>query len=116
VAVLGVVPAAPIAVLADGSYLAQLHPARKGDGPPITVRVIENTVHTTGPGGAEDSSEVFGLVTDLLDPEAYPALDLACAYPMRWCSALDGRAGAGRYSVGWPPCESAVVRPGGRSG
>ena len=34
--------------------------------------------------GAEDSSEVFALVTDLLDPEAYPALDLACAYPMRW--------------------------------
>ena len=27
---------------------------------------------------------VFALVTDLLDIEAYPALDLACAYPMRW--------------------------------
>jgi hypothetical protein len=78
-------------VLADGSYLAQLHPARKGDGPPITVRVIEYTVHTTGPGGAEDSSEVFALVTDLLDPEAYPALDLACAYPMRWeCETVIG--------------------------
>src|SRR3954466_5570270 len=73
----------PIAVLADGSYLAQLHPARKADGPPITVRVIEYTVHTTGPDGTEDSSELFCLVTDLLDPQAYPAWDLAGAYAMR---------------------------------
>jgi hypothetical protein len=51
------------------------------------VRVIEYTVHTSpadGDGDGEDSSEVFALVTDLLDIEAYPALDLACAYPMRW--------------------------------
>jgi hypothetical protein len=77
----------PTAVLADGSYLAILAPARKADGPPITVRVIEYTVHTGAPDGAEDSedsSEVFALVTDLLDVDAYPALDLAYAYPMRW--------------------------------
>jgi len=87
----------PIAVLADGSYLAVLHPARKSDGPPITVRVIEYTVHTSpadgggGDGGTEDSSEVFALVTDLLDVEAFPALDLACAYPMRWqCETVIG--------------------------
>lgn len=81
----------PIAVLADGSYLAVLHPARKSDGPPITVRVIEYTVHTTPASGKEESSEVFALVTDLLDPEAYPALDLACAYPMRWqCETVIG--------------------------
>lgn len=95
---------APIAVLADGSYLAVLHPRRKADGPPITVRVIEYTVHTSpadhgdsddgGDGdndGEEETSEVFTLVTDLLDPEAYPALDLACAYPMRWgCETVIG--------------------------
>jgi hypothetical protein len=75
----------PIQVLADGTYLTVLRPARTADGPPITVRVIEYTVHTTPAGaGWEDSSEVFALVTDLLDTEAYPALDLACAYPMRW--------------------------------
>jgi Transposase DDE domain len=77
----------PVAVFADGSYLAVLHPARKADGPPITVRVIEYTVHTSptdGDGDTEETSEVFALVTDLLDVEAYPALDLACAYPMRW--------------------------------
>ncbi len=74
----------PVQVLADGTYLARLRPARKADGPPITVRVIEYTVHTTGPDGVDTFSEVFALVTDLLDIEAYPALDLACAYPMRW--------------------------------
>ena len=79
----------PIRVLADGSYLARLHPRRKADGPPISVRVIEYTVHTTSAGSDdedtdEDTSELFCLVTDLLDIEAYPVLDLACAYPMRW--------------------------------
>jgi hypothetical protein len=81
----------PTHVLADGMYLAVLHPARKADGPPITVRVIEYTVHTTPQDGGEESSELFCLVTDLLDIEAYPALDLACAYPMRWeCETVIG--------------------------
>jgi len=51
------------------------------------VRVIEYTVHTATTGNHGEtgsSSEVFCLVTDLLDVEAYPALDLARAYPMRW--------------------------------
>src|SRR5512132_2492163 len=60
----------PIAVLADGSYLALLHPRSTADGPPITVRVIEYTVHSSSSDGTEDSSEVFALVTDLLDIEA----------------------------------------------
>src|SRR5690349_1373641 len=44
----------PLAVLADGSYLAQLHPRRKADGPPITVRVIEYTVHTSSAGSDDE--------------------------------------------------------------
>ena len=82
----------PIAVLADGSYLALLQPRRKADGPAITVRVIEYTVHTTTAGSDdEETSELFCLVTDLLDVEAYPALDLAGAYPMRWeCETVIG--------------------------
>jgi hypothetical protein len=82
----------PIKTLADGTYLARLNPARKADGPPITVRVIEYTVHTTADGAAgESSSEVFCLVTDLLDVQEYSALDLACAYPMRWgCETVIG--------------------------
>ncbi len=42
-------------------------------------------------GGTTPSSELFCLVTVLLDIEAYPALDLACAYPMRWeCKTVIG--------------------------
>ena len=41
--------------------------------------------------GLEESSEVFCLVTDLLNPEEYPALDLACCYPRRWgCETVIG--------------------------
>ena len=43
-------------------------------------------------GGQAESSEVFCLVTDLLDPGEYPALDLACCYPERWgCETVIGR-------------------------
>ena len=42
-------------------------------------------------GGTEEVSELFCLVTDLLDPEGYPALDLACCYPERWgCETVIG--------------------------
>ncbi len=82
----------PVKVLQDGTYLAELKPPRKKDGPPLTVRVIEYTVHTTpGDGGDEETSEVFCLVTDLLDPQVYPVLDLACCYPARWgCETVIG--------------------------
>jgi hypothetical protein len=57
------------------------------------VRVIEYTVHTVPEdGGDEETSELFCLVTDLLDPGEYPALDLACCYPRRWgCETVIGR-------------------------
>ena len=81
----------PVKVLPDGTYLAELKPPRASDGPPLTVRVIEYTVHTRPDGGAEESSEVFCLVTSLLDVEEYPALDLACCYPDRWgCETVIG--------------------------
>jgi len=45
----------PVQALADGTYLAELKPPRKSDGPPVTVRVIEYTEtvighHKTGMG------------------------------------------------------------------
>jgi hypothetical protein len=82
----------PVKVLADGTYLAELKPPRKSDGPPLLVRVIEYTVHTAPEdGGGEETSEVFCLVTSLLDPQEYPALDLACCYPARWgCETVIG--------------------------
>jgi hypothetical protein len=81
----------PVQVLADGTYLAELKPPRKNDGPAVTVRVIEDTVPTTAGDGGGQTSEVFCLVTDLLDVEEYPVLDLACAYPLRWgCETVTG--------------------------
>ena len=83
----------PVKVLADGTYLAEFKPPRTSDGPPLAVRVIEYTVHTApgNGGGDEAASEVFCLVTDLLDPQEYPALDLACCYPRRWgCETVIG--------------------------
>ena len=82
----------PVQVLADGTYRAELKPPRKKDGPAVTVRVMEYTVHTTAADGGERASEVFCLVTDLLDVEEYAALDLACGYPLRWrCGTVIGR-------------------------
>jgi Insertion element 4 transposase N-terminal/Transposase DDE domain len=74
---------APVRKLRDGTYLARLHPPRTVTGEPITVRVIEYTVHSTTDDGTA-ASEVFCLVTDLLDPEAWPFEELAYAYPVRW--------------------------------
>ena len=48
-------------------------------------------MHTAADNGTEESSEVFCLVTSLLDTEEYPALDLACCYPDRWgCETVIG--------------------------
>ena len=88
--------------LPDGTCLAELKPPRAGDGPPVTVRVIKYTVHTRPGNGADESSEVFCLVTSLLDIEDYPALDLACCYPDRWGTGPDERKRA-RCSARWPP-------------
>ena len=81
----------PVRALPDGTYLAELKPPRKSAGPAVTVRVIECTVHTTPEDGGEETSELFCLVTDLLDTEEYQALDLACCYPERWgCETVIG--------------------------
>jgi hypothetical protein len=81
----------PVKVLEDGTCLAELKPPRKSDGPVITVRVIEYSVLTAPEGGTEEASELFCLVTSLLDPGEYPALDLACCYPERWgCETVIG--------------------------
>ena len=48
-------------------------------------------MHTAAEDGTAESSEVFCLVTSLLDTEEYPALDLACCYPDRWgCETIIG--------------------------
>jgi hypothetical protein len=105
----------PVKALADGTYLAELKPPRKSDGPVLTVRVIEYTVHTAAGSGAEESSEVFCLVTSLLDVEEYPALDLACCYPDRW--GLRDRHRPPQDGHGRGPAGAAVEGPrGGNAG
>jgi hypothetical protein len=70
--------------LADGSYLAYLRPSdyqRRKQGERILMRVIEYTLTDPNLPGY---GEVHRLVTTLLDPQAYPILDLICAYHERW--------------------------------
>ena len=64
--------------LKDGTYLSRLRGRRKHE--QITVRVVEFSVKDADTG----VSEVFALITTLLDPVAYPALDLAGLYAARW--------------------------------
>lgn len=63
--------------LSDGTYLSELRGDKRTERVP--VRVIEYSV-------ADDDgvSEVFCLITTLLDPEAAPALELARNYAERW--------------------------------
>jgi hypothetical protein len=70
-------------VLPDGTYISELRPPRKKDGPPIRVRVIEYSVLTVDEDGQE-TSELFALATTLTDVERYPAIELARLYHDRW--------------------------------
>jgi hypothetical protein len=72
-----------IEVLPDGSWISELKPPRKRDGPPIRVRIIEYTVWSTTDTG-ETMSELFCLATTLLDLDAAPMAELAQLYHARW--------------------------------
>jgi hypothetical protein len=77
-----------VRTLPDGSYLAYLRPSdyqRRRRGEHLLVRVIEYTI--TDPA-LPAYGELHRLVTTLLDPKAYPALDLVCAYHERWEAEL----------------------------
>ncbi|MDT0470211.1 IS4 family transposase [Streptomyces gibsoniae] len=63
--------------LADGTYLSELRGTRRTER--VTVRVIEYSVVDD-----DGVSEVFCLITTLLDPETAPALELARNYAERW--------------------------------
>jgi hypothetical protein len=73
-----------VRTLEDGSYLAYLQPSdyqRRKKGERLLVRVIEYTITDPNlPGWGE----THRLVTTLLDPAAYPILELICAYHQRW--------------------------------
>ncbi|MGH8677864.1 MAG: IS4 family transposase [Burkholderiales bacterium] len=68
----------------DGSYLAKVYPSpqdRLMDRDGIVVRVIEYTHNDPRRVGCGDKHR---LITNLLDPVAYPAKELACLYHERW--------------------------------
>ncbi len=79
-------------VLPDGTYLSRIadpaasrrmrrRHADPKDIPGITVRVIEYSVESED---SSEVSEVFTLVTDILDPAELPAEQAAAAYAARW--------------------------------
>ena len=73
-----------VRTLPDGSRLAYLYPSeyqRRKQGERLLVRIVEYTIVDPALPGY---GERHRLVTTLLDPEACPALDLACAYHERW--------------------------------
>ncbi|MFE3280535.1 IS4 family transposase [Nocardia sp. NPDC059239] len=71
------VAARPIEYLPDGTYLARMNLAGQKRAAPghVVLRVVEYRV---------DGGEVIRLLTDLLDPDAYPAAELARLYHERW--------------------------------
>jgi hypothetical protein len=67
--------------LDDGDYLSWV---RGPDKRPLTVRVVEYDV-VAKPDGA--SSELFCLLTTLIDTDRYPKQDIADLYAQRWSAA-----------------------------
>lgn len=67
----------PVKVLSDGSYLSRMSLGGQRASHPggVDVRVIEYRV---------DGGEVIRLLTDLTDPDAFPAHELAALYSQRW--------------------------------
>jgi hypothetical protein len=66
--------------LPDGSWISQLRPPRGHGGEPVRVRVAEYTIDDQD----GTPSEVFCLVTNLLDPAEASVEELAGLYAERW--------------------------------
>jgi hypothetical protein len=74
----------PIKVFADGSFLAKIYRSnwyRENDRNGIVVRIIEYKLDDPQRTGHD---EVHRLMTNLLDPEEYPATELIIEYHERW--------------------------------
>jgi hypothetical protein len=68
--------------LPDGSYLSELRPtprSRSSDRSPTAVRVIAYTLP-----GVPDAEPLYRLVTNILEPDRAPAIELARLYHERW--------------------------------
>lgn len=74
----------PIEYLPDGSFLAKIYPSnwyRENDKNGILVRVIEYKLDDPQRTGHD---EVHRLITNLLDAEQFPAMELIMEYHERW--------------------------------
>jgi hypothetical protein len=88
--------------LPDGSYLAEI----SGGGITTAVRVIEYTVTVAG----RDAPELFCLITDLHDHQAYPAQTLAGAYHWRWIGSETALKEAKSAITGAGPSTGPMLR------
>ena len=73
-----------ISRLADGSWLAWIRPSnskRRTRGERLKVRIIEYRIKDPA---LDPTGHVHRLITTLLDPVLYPALELVCGYHERW--------------------------------
>ena len=73
-----------VMTLPDGSWLAQVYPSayqRRKAGERLLVRIIEYELDDPNRPG---HGEHHRLITTLLHPDLYPALDLVCLYHERW--------------------------------
>ena len=91
-------------VLPDRSYRAEI----SGDGITIEVRVIEYYAEVEG----QEAEEMFCLVTDLLDWEDYPAIELARLYKWRWDGSETALREAKAPLHGAGPGTGAMLRSG----
>ena len=90
------------AILADGSYLAEL------SGVTVTARVIECAVTVEG----QEVPETSCLVTDLLDCREYPAPELAALYKRRRDGSETGLREAKASLHGAGPGTGPMLRSG----
>ena len=88
----------------DGSYLATI----TAGGATLTVRVIEYHVRVAG----RDAPELFCLITDLHDHQAYPAQMLAAAYHWRWIGSETTLKEAKSAISGAGPSTGPMLRSG----
>ncbi|MGH3123666.1 MAG: hypothetical protein ACRDND_21975 [Streptosporangiaceae bacterium] len=91
-------------ILPDGSYRAEI----SGGGATLAVRVIEYWAEVEG----QTVPEMFCLVTDLLDWEEYPAIELARLYKWRWDGSETGLRETKAPLHGAGPGTGAMLRSG----
>jgi hypothetical protein len=88
----------------EDSYLATI----SGGGTTLVVRVVEYFINIAG----TDTGELFCLITDLLDPIAYPAKVLAETYHWRWIGSETTLKEAKSTINGAGPSTGAILRSG----